>query len=122
MATRKFGGIEYPIPGVDTAINTLYPGARWELENTTIITWEDPEGREPPLWEEIEAEIIREVNIYNYYLYERNREEQYPFLQDQLDMLYHDIKSGNLENGSWIASIDKVKQENPKPDAPPPTI
>ena len=28
MAYRKFKGIEYPVPGVDTAINTLRPGAR----------------------------------------------------------------------------------------------
>ena len=24
-------------------------------------------------------------------------------------MLYHDIKSGNLENGAWIKAIDAVK-------------
>jgi hypothetical protein len=27
MAYRKFKGIEYPVPGVDTAINTLRPDA-----------------------------------------------------------------------------------------------
>ena len=35
---------------------------------------------------------------------------------DQLDMLYHDIKNGNLENGSWIQAIDEVKNRYPKPD------
>ena len=35
---------------------------------------------------------------------------------DQLDMLYHDIKNGNLENGSWIQAIDEVKNKYPKPD------
>ena len=122
MATRKFGNIEYPVPGVDTAINTLRPGARWDLSNTTFVGWEDDEGREPPTWEEIEAEIIREVGIYNYYLYERNREEQYPHVKDQLDMLYHDLKSGNLNNGTWIAAIDAVKENNPKPEGPEPVL
>ena len=27
MAYRKLNDIEYPIPGVDSAIQTLYPGA-----------------------------------------------------------------------------------------------
>lgn len=71
MAYRKFKGIEYPVPGVDTAINILRPGARWDLSNTTFVGWEDDEGREPPTWEEIQAEVVREVEIYNYYLYEK---------------------------------------------------
>ena len=40
----------------------------------------------------------------------------YPTYNEQLDMLYHDIKSGNLENGTWIAAIDAVKNEYPKPE------
>ena len=31
-------------------------------------------------------------------------------------MLYHDIKNGNVENGSWIQAIDSVKEKYPKPD------
>jgi hypothetical protein len=122
MAFRFFKGIAYPVPGVDTAIQVLRPGARWDIENTTFIGWEDDEGREPPTWQEIEDEMIREVQIYNHYLYERNREKEYPDVKDQLDMLYHDIKSGNLENGSWIAAIDAVKENNPKPEGPEPII
>ena len=122
MATRKFNGIEYPVPGVDTAIQTLYPGARYDLNNTTFDAWEDDEGRQPPDWKDVEAEIIREVKIYNYYLYERNRQQQYPEIKDQLDMLYHDLKSGNLNNGTWIAAIDAVKENNPKPEGPEPKL
>ena len=84
------------------------------MNNTTFDAWEDDEGRQPPDWKEVEAEIIREVKIYNYYLYERNRQQQYPEIKDQLDMLYHDLKSGNLNNGTWIAAIDAVKENNPK--------
>jgi hypothetical protein len=113
MAYRKFKGIQYPVPGVDTAINTLAPGARWDLSNTTFVGWEDDQGREPPTWE---------VDIYNYYLYERNREKEYPDWRDQLDMLYHDIKSGNINNGSWIAAIDAVKENHPKPEGPEPQV
>ena len=122
MAYRKFNGIEYPIPGVDSAIQTLYPGARYDLSCNKFVAWEDDEGREPPNWKEVEAEIVRQVKIYNYYLYERNREKQYPEIKDQLDMLYHDLKSGNLNNGTWITAIDAVKKNNPKPEGPEPIL
>jgi len=122
MAVRNFKGISYPVPGVDTAIHTLRPNARFDFDygTQTFLDWDDDEGREPPTWDELQAEVIREVEIYNYFLYERNREEQYPEIKDQLDMLYHDIKNGNLNNGTWISTIDSVKENNPVPtDAPP---
>ena len=90
------GTIEYPVPGVDTAIRVLRPHGRYELRNKEFVGWKDKTGLEPPTWDEINAEIAREVEIYNYYLYERNREQEFPDWKDQLDMLYHDIKSGNL--------------------------
>ena len=84
--------------------------------NTEFVDWECPDGSEPPSWEEVETEIKREVEIYNYYLYERQREKLYPDWKTQMDMLYHDIKNNNLENGSWIQSIDKIKSTYPKPE------
>lgn len=39
----------------------------------------------------------------------------YPSIEHQLDLLYHDIKAGNLESGNWIAAIETVKQQFPKP-------
>ena len=122
MAYRKFKGKQYPVPGVDTAINTLRPGSRWDLSNTTFTRFEDDQGSEPPTWEEVQEEIKREVDIYNYYLYERSRETAYPHVKDQLDMLYHDIKSGNLTNGTWVAAIEAVKEEYPKPEGQEPEL
>ncbi len=40
----------------------------------------------------------------------------YPPLREQLDMIYHDIKAGNLENGTWIQAIDDVKNTIKKPE------
>ena len=123
MAFRKFKDIEYPVPGVDTAIQVLRPGAQYDMISRGDIIWNewiDKEGREPPTNQEIGLELIRQNKIYAYYEYERNREKQYPDIKEQLDNLYHDIKNNNLSNGEWIKSIDKVKSDNPKPDAPPP--
>jgi len=116
MATRKINGVEYPVPGIDTAIRILRPNAKYELFNTKFTDWECPDGSEPPSWDEVETEIKREVEIYNYYLYERQREKLYPDWKTQMDMLYHDIKNKNLENGSWIQFIDNIKSTHPKPE------
>ena len=40
----------------------------------------------------------------------------YPSVFDQLDMLYHDIKNGNLNtSGQWYVGISSVKTNIPKP-------
>jgi len=118
MAYRNLNGKQYPIPGVDTALATLRPGCKWEMQDLEFLGWEHES--EPPTEDEIKAEILREVDVYQWYEYEREREPKYPPLKDQLDMLYKDIKSGNLENGDWVTAIDAIKQSHPKPEGEPP--
>jgi hypothetical protein len=124
MAFRRFNGKEYLVPGVDTAIQQLRPGCKYDMNaGGGAFKFEQwVHDSEPPTKEEIEAEIIREVDIYNYYLYERNREKEYPSLKDQLDMLYHDIKEDNLNNGKWFNAITAVKNSIPKPEEPEPEL
>ena len=100
MAFRQFNDTIYPVPGIDTAIQVLRPGAKWDLVNQTFIGWDDHE----------------------YFEYERKRDKEYPSIKDQLDMLYHDIESGNLSDGLWISVIKEVKNKNPKPETPQPEI
>lgn len=119
MTFRKFNDIEYPVPGIDTAIKVLRPGARWDLRNTEFVGWEDDEGRDPPTWDEIQEEVRREAEIYFYYTYEREREKEYPQIKDQLDMLFHDMKEGLIpgkEASTWFARVKSVKEKYPKPE------
>ena len=44
--------------------------------------------------------------------YQRDREKDYPLIQDQLDMQYWDKKNGTT---TWVDAIAKVKSDNPKP-------
>tara|TARA_B100002019_G_C21045952_1_gene486822 strand:- start:42 stop:374 length:333 start_codon:yes stop_codon:yes gene_type:complete len=108
--------LRYNIPGVRTAIETLRPGARYECNGTVFTAWDDPQRLGPPSWDEIEHQIKKDVEVYNHYLYARNRQKDYKDLADQLDMLYHDIKNNNLENGSWIQHVEEVKSKHPKPE------
>lgn len=41
----------YTLHGVNTAVELLRPGAKWELSNTTFTRWDDPRPR--PTWEEV---------------------------------------------------------------------
>jgi hypothetical protein len=43
----------YQLYGIDTAINMLRPGARWEISNSHFTRWDDP--RPCPSWEEVVA-------------------------------------------------------------------
>ena len=111
MTTRKFHDIEYPIPGLDTAMNSLRPGANFALGSGKWIEWEHESP--PPTWDELDAELNRQKPIWEYYEYERLREKAFPRVTDQLDMLYHDIKSGNIENGLFeIEDMDLDLKHN----------
>lgn len=41
----------YQLYGINTAMNLLRPGAKWEISNTMFTRWEDP--RPCPTWEEV---------------------------------------------------------------------
>ena len=48
--------------------------------------------------------------------YARDRQESYPALGEQLDMLYHDMTSSKGDKtGDWYKAVKKVKDDNPKP-------
>ena len=49
--------------------------------------------------------------------YIKARQESYPALGEQLDMLYHDMTSGKGDKtGEWYKAIKKIKDDNPKPE------
>ena len=48
--------------------------------------------------------------------YKRDRQESYPALAEQFDLLYHDMVAGKGDKtGEWFKAIKKVKDDNPKP-------
>lgn len=48
--------------------------------------------------------------------YARARQEAYPALAEQLDLLYHDMTSDKGDKtGEWYKALKKVKDDNPKP-------
>tara|TARA_R100000773_G_C4217050_1_gene115587 strand:+ start:462 stop:782 length:321 start_codon:yes stop_codon:yes gene_type:complete len=48
--------------------------------------------------------------------YARARQESYPALGEQLDLLYHDMTAGKGDKtGEWYKAVKAVKDANPKP-------
>lgn len=47
--------------GVDVAIARLRPGASYQLEGTRFTIWEDPSGKPAPSWEEVMAQVTKDM-------------------------------------------------------------
>ena len=123
---------------ISVALRTLTSSIEWGVVNDfdiNTIEWRDTEMSQPPL-SSIQAarqQIADEQNAIEYVKLRTEGQYQpvadnngeivhekvangYPSIAHQLDLLYHDIKAGNLETGSWIAAIEAVKQQFPKPE------
>jgi hypothetical protein len=115
------------IPSLENAVKFLRPNVlHWDFyndgETAKFHMWDDPTGSDPPTWPELSLQIRKDNAIWEYYEYARKREELYGDIGNQLDMLYNDIKSGNLQNGNWIKLIDSVKEKIKKPENPEPDV
>jgi hypothetical protein len=84
---------------------------QWKLSGNTYsgLEWRDDTITKPT-----EAELQAAYNAGKY-VYER----QYPAINDQLDLLWHDINDGKIstaaKSSSWFLAVKAVKDANPKP-------
>jgi hypothetical protein len=107
---------------ITEAIRNLKPGANFCVNGDTYdgIVWQEKPvwegGQKKPTKEEVEAEVARLQAEYDAKEYQRQRVPEYGNWKDQLNLLYDDIKSGNLENGKWVQMIEEVKARHPKPE------
>ena len=65
-----------------------------------------------PNWELVKNKQAELQAEYDSKQYQRDRAEQYPSIQEQLDMQYWDSVNGTT---TWKDAIAKVKTDNPKP-------
>ena len=93
------------------AILAINPDAEASVNEDDInqITWDN--GTTPISKADIEAKVIELQADYDALQYQRDREAEYPFLKDQLDMQYKDLLNGTT---TWKDAVAKVKTDNPK--------
>jgi len=93
------------------ALTSLRPGAQWILRGDNDLEWLS-EDIVQPTEEELQEEIKRLQAEYDSKEYKRKRKPEYPAIEDQLDLLYHEGIEG------WKKIIKDVKDKYPKPEAP----
>ena len=99
------------------AIKKINPNAKFQIEKdidgNENITW--LEGTTPISKADIEAKMVEVQAEYDANQYQRDRAKAYAQIKEQLDLLYHDMTAGKLDNtGEWHKHIKKVKDDNPK--------
>ena len=106
-------------PSYITALHNLRPNI---VENNIeyhvngkgkVIYWEDSEN-EPPTQEEVNQEYQRQLKEFAEQAFYRMRKEILPEPYDLLLMLHEDIKTGNIQNGSFVSIIDSAVEQFPK--------
>ena len=104
------------VVGMTSAMASIRPGAKYVLDpNKGFIYWDDPNGLEPPTKEELEEVISRHEKIANHFQYHYDRHHEYPNIESQLDLIWHDLNENkNLKDGDWFKMIKSIKEKYPK--------
>ena len=98
-------------PNIVSALIALGIRAGWKIKEGKIVKWWAE--KEQPSDEAIQTKLSELQAEYDSKQYQRDRAEQYPSIQDQLDMQYHDSVNGTT---TWKDAVAKVKADNPKPE------
>tara|TARA_R100001591_G_C4262258_1_gene160102 strand:+ start:309 stop:593 length:285 start_codon:yes stop_codon:yes gene_type:complete len=91
---------------VGKAIKELCPNSTFSIENDNYSTiwWDEKNSLPKPTEDEVNAKVA-EIETRDAHIYKRSRE--YPSIEEQLDMIYHDIDN-------WKATIKSIKDKYPK--------
>lgn len=96
--------------GVNDAIESLRPGALYQLYNTTFTKWWHKDN--PPTWEELALEMSRLRKV----AYKAVRKEEYPLLEDFADAYYWQQRGDDSKMKAYLEKIDEVKAKYKKED------
>lgn len=95
--------------GVNDAINSLRPGAMYQLENRTFNKWWHHQAA--PQWEE----ILDECERLKREAYKQCRAQEYPTLADFADAYYWQTKGNDKLMEKYLEQVKLVKEKYPKP-------
>ena len=99
-AIKELGGKSVSV--VDNSLDEIY----WNRGNPLNITKEQIKEKYD--------ELVAEYNAHQEATqYQRDRQPEYPSIQDQLDMQYWDKVNGT---NNWQEAIEAVKTKHPKPE------
>ena len=88
---------------------TFIADTKEELENLPLVSF-DKIVKSKTNYILVNGEYVRESESKNLVAIE-NRKKEYPSIQDQLDMIYHDMEDGT---NNWQTLIKSIKEKYPK--------
>lgn len=97
---------------IEDAYLSLCPNVAYHILDGEVIYWGSDVVKQPTK-KQIEDEIKRLQKEYDSKEYQRLRMLEYPSMQEQLDMQYHDSISGTTV---WQDTIQAIKDKYPKPE------
>ena len=97
-------------PQIIDAILALKKDAKCILHNNDFDTVEWEDGNPDNITkEQVEEKLVELQELYESLNYRRKRKPEYPKIEDQLDLLYHEGVEG------WKKIIKETKDKYPKP-------
>ena len=97
------------------AIKAINPQAEFTYNEEDFSTIKWLGGTSAISQSDVEAKQAELQTAYDAKEYQRTRANEYLELKEQLDLLYHDMTAGKLDNtGEWHKHIKKIKDDNPK--------
>jgi hypothetical protein len=102
------------IPYLYESLKSLRPNSSWIVrgdDSYENIEWQDPDNKIPSP-EELLSESHKVAAEKQKTAYRQQRSTEYPMINDQLDMLYHDMINGTH---IWTDMISAIKTKYPKP-------
>ena len=94
-----------------TAIKELTPTAKFRFENGNgydNLVWLEEDESNKPTESAFDSKLSELQTRYNSHEYQRNRVNEYPTIEEQLDKIYHE----GID--AWKATIKAVKDKYPK--------
>ena len=112
--------------GIDTAIKTLRPTARYDMSaaggHFDFTRWEDEAGTVPPTKDEIMKELEYQNKFIDYWQHFVDRAANYPDIVVIINSLWEAIDAGDIpgKGTKFYESIKEINEKFPKPEGEPP--
>jgi len=93
---------------IENVIKLEFPNSKgYKIENNLITWWWENNEDSKPSKTKLDSLLEGLKNEWDKYQYARDRSREYPPLNEQMDMMYHDMDN-------WKASILAIKTKYPK--------
>jgi hypothetical protein len=112
--------------GIDTAIKTLRPTARYDMSASgghfEFTRWEDEAGTKPPTRDEIYAELEYQNKFIEYWQHFIDRAANYPDITTLVNLLWDAMDNSEIpgKGTKFYEAIKQVNDKFPKPEGEPP--